>query len=862
MSKSVVILGAGRTGRGLLAVIAARAGWGVTLVDRDPVLVARLTAAGTFPVTALRTVSVETEYITPELIADVASNDWHHAAAQARVIFCAVIGTNLPAAGVSLAAALIARHAAGVVAPLDVVVAENRAHSARVLRDAVAGALSAEKSPAVRDAILSHVGFVEAMVLTTSLAPEAGHDPLLVRTQDFFRLPCDADAFIAGDPGLPGLQLMPYFGHQLVRKLSTYNGINAVISYLGAERGHVYLADATRDAAIAPLARHAGDEASAALIAEFGFDVAEQQRWCSDALAKFADIAIPDPIERNAADPARKLAIDDRLLCPALLALRHGIQPVALACGIAAALRYREAGATLLERYGTVAAALAATAGLAPDHPLIPLVERAMKNARPAPNRSKEAFAALDLGTSRLRVGALVPGDRQLTVVASVTNVVVFGADGSARCSFAAQWRAVEGLLGALATWCRKRGVTRLHLGMCGQVSSLLRWRGDAPVDDSYPIWQDSTCRTALPELTALLADGRDVDLLGTRLPPATNWLATKILAHIRNHGETASQFLQIHDAIFVRLTGACLTHPGSQVSLVDQRTGTYCTQLLLDLGCDPARLPTIDAHGAAELHDRWDLPPTTVYAGLQDTHAAVLGLFPEPGDGVLLAGTSEVIGVLLRNPPRQPPQKAMCTCLGDGWFVYGSSASGGATVSWLVERVLRRKGPAALAALMRSAAAAGPGADGVLCLPYPGGERAPIWDSEATGSFSGLRSHHSDGHLVRAVLDGVALARRQVAEALEQPLPERLLVAGGSASNPLWNRIRAAVFGKPLLVQTDSEPALIGAIRHAMIEAGADCTILRSLARTTTVVPDAAWCASYADVYVRFRAAHGVLHA
>ena len=370
MSQSVVILGAGRTGRGLLAVLAARAGWPVTLVDRSGDLVARLMAASDYPVEVL---GGRTERIRPALVAGVGGSAWHPAVARARLVFVSVIGTNLPAVGASLATALEARHAARVREPLDIVVAENRADSARVLRAAVMAALP----EATRDAVLARIGFVEAMVLTTSLAPEPGHDPLLVRTQDAFRLPCDGEAFIAGDPGLPGLQSMPRFGHQLVRKLATYNGINAVISYLGAERGHAYLADAARDPAIAPLALQAGDEASAALIAEFGFDPVEQRRWRDDALAKFADAANPDPITRNAADPARKLAADDRLVLPAVLALRHGAEPRALARGVASALRYREEGITLLEKHGSVAAALAATARLAADHPLIALVERA-----------------------------------------------------------------------------------------------------------------------------------------------------------------------------------------------------------------------------------------------------------------------------------------------------------------------------------------------------------------------------------------------------------------------------------------------------------------------------------------------------
>jgi mannitol-1-phosphate 5-dehydrogenase len=221
---------------------------------------------------------------------------------------------------------------------------------------------------------LADVGIAEAMVLCTSLSPEADQDALLVRSQDAIRLPCDGEALIAGNPGLPGLEPLPGFEHQLQRKLATYNGINAVISYLGAERGYAYLAEAAKDPEIARWAAAAGDEASAALIAEFAFDPSEQRQWRDGALAKFADALIPDTISRNAGDPARKLGADDRLLYPALLAIRHGIMPKALAQGIAAALRYRENGQTLLERHGSVAAALAATAQVPSDHPLLELV--------------------------------------------------------------------------------------------------------------------------------------------------------------------------------------------------------------------------------------------------------------------------------------------------------------------------------------------------------------------------------------------------------------------------------------------------------------------------------------------------------
>ena len=50
-------------------------------------------------------------------------------------------------------------------------------------------------------------------------------------------------------------------------------------------------------------------------------------------------------------------------------------------------------------------------------------------------------------------------------------------------------------------------------------------------------------------------------------------------------------------------------------------------------------------------------------------------------------------------------------------------------------------------------------GSDGLLVLPYFMGERMPIWDSEARGVMFGLSLHHTRGHVIRALMEGVAFS-------------------------------------------------------------------------------------------------------
>ncbi|MFN1208456.1 FGGY-family carbohydrate kinase, partial [Enterococcus lactis] len=47
-------------------------------------------------------------------------------------------------------------------------------------------------------------------------------------------------------------------------------------------------------------------------------------------------------------------------------------------------------------------------------------------------------------------------------------------------------------------------------------------------------------------------------------------------------------------------------------------------------------------------------------------------------------------------------------------------------------------------------------GSDGLLFHPFLGGERAPIWDANARGSFFGLTRIHTRAHMIRSALEGI----------------------------------------------------------------------------------------------------------
>ena len=96
------------------------------------------------------------------------------------------------------------------------------------------------------------------------------------------------------------------------------------------------------------------------------------------------------------------------------------------------------------------------------------------------------------------------------------------------------------------------------------------------------------------------------------------------------------------------------------------------------------------------------------------------------------------------------------------------------------------------------------PGCEGLIILPQLMGERTPLWDPLARSVIFGLSLNHTKGHVVRAMMEGVAYALydsfRMITEAgLPMNLP--LVMNEGGAVSGLWRRIFTDVFDVPTVL-------------------------------------------------------------
>jgi xylulokinase len=113
-----------------------------------------------------------------------------------------------------------------------------------------------------------------------------------------------------------------------------------------------------------------------------------------------------------------------------------------------------------------------------------------------------------------------------------------------------------------------------------------------------------------------------------------------------------------------------------------------------------------------------------------------------------------------------------------------------------------------------RQAATVPAGAEGLMVLPHFGGGGAPHWDHTWRGAIVGLGLGHTQAHVVRAILEGVAMQVRtnmDVIESLGFDI-KTLRLVGGGARSALWTGIIGDVLGKPQLRIGQVEVGTLGA--------------------------------------------------
>ena len=245
--------------------------------------------------------------------------------------------------------------------------------------------------------------------------------------------------------------------------------------------------------------------------------------------------------------------------------------------------------------------------------------------------------------------------------------------------------------------------------------------------------------------------------------------------------------------------------------------------------------------------------------AGAGDNAAAAVGT-GTVGDGAcnISLGTSGTIFISSARFGVDPSNGLHAFAHADGaYHLMGCMLSAASCNKWFCEEILKTKDYAGEQVGITDDKL---GRNDVFFLPYLMGERSPINDTNARGTFIGMTMATTRTDLVQAVLEGVAFAIRdsfEVAKSLGIQI-QRSKICGGGAKSPLWRRIMANVLNLPLdLPQTEEGPGYGGAML-AMVGCGAFDSVQQAAGKlvhvTETVYPERELAERYEAAYRHFQ--------
>lgn len=329
--------------------------------------------------------------------------------------------------------------------------------------------------------------------------------------------------------------------------------------------------------------------------------------------------------------------------------------------------------------------------------------------------------------------------------------------------------------------------------------------------------------------------NGQDLYMrTGTPIHPMSP--ITKIMWLREDHPELFQliyKFISIKEYIFLKLFGEYVVDysVASCTGMMNLENLAWDTEALSIAGITEERLSRI-------------VPTTYVMQGLLPGRAEELALLLDTkfivgaSDGVLsnlgvgaikpgvvaaTIGTSGAIRTVVDRPIVDPKGRIFCYALtGNLWVIGGPVNNGGMLFRWVRDEfaaaeveTAKRLGIDPYDVLTRIAEQVQPGSDGLLFHPYLTGERAPLWNPDARGSFFGLTMSHRKEHMIRAVLEGVIFNMYTVLLAMEEQIgqPRQILATGGFARSPLWRQMMADIFDQQVVVPESFESSCLGAV-------------------------------------------------
>lgn len=475
-------------------------------------------------------------------------------------------------------------------------------------------------------------------------------------------------------------------------------------------------------------------------------------------------------------------------------------------------------------------------------------------------------YIGVDLGTSAVKL-LLMDEQGQIKNVVSKEYPLEFPQPGWSQQN-PEDWRKaiLEGI-GELLTGFRGTDVAGIGCG--GQMHGLVILDENDHVIRPAILWNDGRTAKQVDHLNNEI--GKEMLSQLTANIAFAGFTAPKILWVKENEPENFNKIAKImlpKDYINYVLTGvhSCDYSDASGMLLLDVQHKCWSREMLDICGISENQMPKLfesyECIGTVkpEIATLLGLGENVkVAAGAGDNAAAAVGtgVVGEGGCNISL-GTSGTVFISSRSFGVDQNNALHAFAHADGGYhLMGCMLSAASCNKWLMDEIYQTSDYAAEQAPITQDKL---GENHVYFLPYLMGERSPINDTNARGTFIGMTMDTTRADLTQAVLEGVAFAIRdsvEVARSLGITISSSK-ICGGGAKSPLWKKMIANILNAELeCLESEQGPGMGGAML-AMVACGEYASVQEVCDKfvhvASTVKPEPELVEKYEKRYQQFK--------
>lgn len=385
--------------------------------------------------------------------------------------------------------------------------------------------------------------------------------------------------------------------------------------------------------------------------------------------------------------------------------------------------------------------------------------------------------------------------------------------------------------------------------------------------------WADNRGKNEAQELKNSALCKKIYDATGTPIHPMSPLIKIKWLAkHDPERFNKTAKFLSIKSYIIQQFTNEYLLDYSlaSATGLFNSQTLQWEADALAYAGITADTLPGLVSvfHSPGTLRKKYQKSlgfsdSVKIIVGSSDGCLATLGGGVwEAGKATITVEDSGAVRVLGKERLRDEKRRLFNYLLTEEYYVSGGPTNnGGVVFEWFANQFGDFNTPYdieyTMANLVKEAMTSPAGSEGLIFLPYLLGERAPIWNANARGSYFGINIKHERHHFVRATLEGILYEIYSIGKTLQEHVHINALTTNGSFSSiPFCTQMLADIFNKPVSIGTNPDSIAQGAFLLSAIDLGIYKNLeeaARSVNMSTTFQPNAQDNATYQKLYTIF---------